>query len=97
MPQGLLLGAGVSVFTVIALIAAAIIFSKRRKSNVNAPFVPVIVETVDEEISEPIGVEMDLDEEPEAPEDEEFSLIEEEISAEEETVIAEEETETTEE
>lgn len=103
MPQGLLLGAGVSVFTVIALIVAAIIFSKRRKSNVNAPFVPVVVE-VEEEISEPVGVEIDLGEEAEASEepignDEDYSMIEEEISTEEsaEEVVAEEETAETEE
>ena len=70
MPQGLLLGAGVSALTVLALILVAIIFAKRRKNNVNAPFVyvPVVVETeeetVDGEISEePVNVEIDIPEE----------------------------------
>lgn len=90
MPQGLLLGAGVSVFTVIALIVAAIIFAKRRKNNVNAPFVyvPVVEEETTEETvisettDEPVSVEMDIPEEcsdeEEIPE-EEISIIEEEI------------------
>ena len=85
MPQGLLIGAGVSVFMVIALIIAAIIFKKRRNSNVNAPFVPVVVEV---EESEP--VEMSITENGEiidnpTPEDEEYSLIEQEIGEPEET------------
>lgn len=87
MPQGLLLGAGVSVLTVIALIAAAIIFSNRRKRNVNAPFVPVVVEVETDESAEPVSVEMDIPEGEGAldatePEEEEFSLIEEEIQSE---------------
>lgn len=95
MPQGLLIGAGVSAFTVLALIIAAVIFRKRRKNNVNAPFVPVVVE-VEEESSEPVSVEMNLGENgetscEESPEDEEFSLIEEEIASDEtEDAVSEE-------
>lgn len=59
MPQGLILGAGVSVFTLICLIAAAIIFKKRRKRNVNAPFVLPVVE----EINVPVIVDIELPEE----------------------------------
>lgn len=64
MPDGLVIGAGVSVFTVIALIAAAIIFKKRREKNVNAPFVYVPpVEPEADENGEPVSVELDLPEE----------------------------------
>ena len=63
MPDGLIIGAGVSVFTVIALIAAAIIFKKRRERNVNAPFVYVAPkEPVTEENSDPVAIELDLPE-----------------------------------
>ena len=84
MPQGLLLGAGVSALTVIALIAAAIIFAKRRKSNVNAPFVPVVVEIEAKNSEEPVSVEIGITENEESADEEEFSLIEEEISQAEE-------------
>lgn len=84
MPQGILLGAGVSALTVIALIAAAIIFAKRRKSNVNAPFVPVVVEIEAENSEEPVSVEIGITENEESADEEEFSLIEEEISQAEE-------------
>ncbi len=64
MPDGLILGAGVSVFTVIALIAAAIIFKKRREKGVNAAFVYVPpVEPETDEYGEPVSVELDLPEE----------------------------------
>ncbi len=84
MPQGLLLGAGVSALTVIALIFVAIIFAKRRKNNVNAPFVyvPVIEETNEAETTdEPVSVEIDIPEETaeETISEEEISIIEEEI------------------
>lgn len=59
MPTGLVLGACVSVFTIFCLIAAAIIFKKRRKRNVNAPFVLALTE----ENSEPVAVETDFFEE----------------------------------
>ncbi|MBQ8016208.1 MAG: YfhO family protein, partial [Clostridia bacterium] len=81
MPQGLLIGAGVSVLTVIALIAAAIIFRKRRNSNVNAPFVPAPVEVEEFTSDDTISVDIDLSES-EAPlesTEEDFSIIEEEI------------------
>lgn len=79
MPQGLLIGAGVSALTVIALIAAAIIFAKRRKNNVNAPFVPVAVTAENSFESEPVSVEIEL---PEESVDDEISIIEEEFSSE---------------
>ena len=85
MPQGLLLGAGVSALTVLALIFVAIIFSKRRKSNVNATFVyvPVVEEETEltETPDEPVSVDMDIPEETSEEEisDEEISIIEEEI------------------
>ncbi len=81
MPQGLLIGAGVSVFTVIALIAAAIIFKKRRDSNVNAPFVPAPVKVEEFAIEEATSVELDISEDESVFEstDEDFSIIEEEI------------------
>ncbi len=79
MPQGLLIGAGVSALTVIALIAAAIIFAKRRKNNVNAPFVPVAVTAENSFESEPVSVEIEL---PEESIDDEISIIEEELSSE---------------
>ena len=85
IPQGLLLGAGVSALTVLALIFVAIIFAKRRKSNVNAPFVyvPVVEEEteVTETSDEPVSVDMDIPEETSEEEisDEEISIIEEEI------------------
>lgn len=84
MPQGLLLGAGVSALTVIALIAAAIIFANRRKKNVNAPFVPAPVAVENEVESEPVSVELDIPEEASASDatDDEISIIEEELSAE---------------
>ena len=88
MPQGLLLGAGISAFTVIALILAAIVFAKRRKKNVNEPFVyvPAAVEETEtadgETTDEPVNVDIDIPEETadeeEIPE-EEISIIEEEI------------------
>ena len=90
MPQGLIIGAGVSALTVIALIAAAIIFRKRRNSNVNAPFVPVVIEVEPEENAEP--VEINITEDGEIADtplgDEEYSLIEEEIGEAEETTEA---------
>ena len=79
MPQGLLLGAGISVFTVIALIAAAIIFAKRKKKNVNAPFVPVAIPAENGFESEPVSVEIGI---PEEASDDEISIIEEELNAE---------------
>ncbi len=93
MPQGLLLGAGISALTVIALILAAIIFAKRRKSNVNDPFVYVpVVEETEEENSEsdtsdePVNVEIDIPEEKteeieenDVQTEDEISIIEEEI------------------
>ncbi len=88
MPQGLLLGAGISAFTVLALIFAAIIFAKRRRRNVNAPFVyvPVVTETQEENTEnvteEPVSVEMDIPAEEACEEtaaEEEISIIEEEI------------------
>ncbi|MBR3819021.1 MAG: YfhO family protein [Clostridia bacterium] len=88
MPQGLLLGAGVSAFTVIALILAAIIFAKRRKKNVNEPFVYIPAETQETETAEgeaneePVNVDIDIPEETtdeEAVSEEEISIIEEEI------------------
>ncbi len=83
MPQGLLLGAGISVLTVIALIAAAIIFANRRKNNVNAPFVPVSIPTESGFDSEPVSVEIDIPEETESiNSDDEISIIEEELNAE---------------
>ena len=101
MPQGLLLGAGVSVLTVLALILAAIIFAKRRKSKADDPFVyvPVVVETEDGMVAgengEPIGVEIDIPEETaendtlteeNAEESESETLQEEEISIIEEEI-----------
>ncbi|MBQ4602965.1 MAG: YfhO family protein, partial [Clostridia bacterium] len=63
MPDGLIIGAGVSIFTVIALIAAAVIFKKRREKNVNAPFVYVPpVEPETDENGEPVIVELNLSE-----------------------------------
>ena len=63
MPDGLILGVCVSAFTVIALIAAAIIFKKRREKGVLAPFVyvPPYVPEADES-TEPVNVELDLSE-----------------------------------
>ena len=84
MPDGLLIGAGVSVFTVIALIAAAIIFKKRRERNVNAPFVYVPpVEPENDENGEPVSIELDLPEEAEAPSDETAEEVVEVTPAEE--------------
>ncbi len=62
MPDGLILGAGISVLTIIAIIFAAIIFKKRREKNVNAPFVyiPIEPETEPEESDEPVSIELDL-------------------------------------
>ncbi len=81
MPQGLLLGAGVSALTVIALIAAAIIFAKRRKNNVNAPFVPVAIPAESGFDSEPVSVEIGIPEEAESiSSDDEISIIEEELN-----------------
>ncbi|MBR3779684.1 MAG: YfhO family protein [Clostridia bacterium] len=88
MPQGLLLGAGVSAFTVIALILAAIIFAKRRKKNVNEPFVYIPAEAQETETAEgeaneePVNVDIDIPEDTtdeEAVSEEEISIIEEEI------------------
>lgn len=82
MPQGLLLGAGVSVFTVVALIAAAIIFSKRRKSNADAEFIPAPVEVEEDfEITEEnTNTETDeTDGDASESEDDGISIIEEEI------------------
>ncbi len=81
MPGGLLIGTGVSVFTVICLIAAAIIFANRRKRNVNAPFVLPVVE----EFSEPVSVEIDLPEESDEITDGDEIPTEETEAAEEET------------
>lgn len=79
MPQGLLLGAGISALTVIALIAAAIIFAKRRKKNVNAPFVPVAIPSENGFDSEPVSVEIGI---PEETADDDISIIEEELNTE---------------
>lgn len=79
MPQGLLLGAGISALTVIALIAAAIIFAKRRKNNVNAPFVPVAISSENGFDSEPVSVEIGI---PEETADDDISIIEEELNTE---------------
>ncbi len=92
MPQGLLIGAGISVFTVIALIAAAIIFKKRRNSNVDAPFVPAPVEVEEFAVEEAANIELDIPEDESAFEstDEDFSIIEEEISLTENEATGEE-------
>lgn len=84
MPQGLLLGAGISALTVIALIAAAIIFANRRKKNVNAPFVPAPIAVENEVDSEPVSVELDIPEEASTADgsEDEISIIEEELNAE---------------
>ncbi len=82
-PQGLLLGVGISTLTVIALIAAAIIFKKRRERNVNAPFVYVPpVAPAEETADEPVGIELELPEEiAENSTDDEISIIEEELNS----------------
>lgn len=93
MPQGMILGAGVSVFTIICLIIAAIIFKKRRERNVNAPFVLPVVE----EFCEPVSIEIELPEDmneeiPDISETEEEIIYEE--TTEEVSDATEEETET---
>ncbi|MBQ2847496.1 MAG: YfhO family protein [Clostridia bacterium] len=82
MPDGLILGAGISALTVIALIVAAIIFKKRREKGVNAPFVPVVIEEPSyDEPEEPVSVELDLPEETAEEESEEaLSKSEEETT-----------------
>ncbi len=65
MPDGLIIGVCVSVFTVIALIAAAIFFKKRREKGVLAPFVyipPYEYNENESENSEPVNVELDIPE-----------------------------------
>ncbi len=79
MPQGLLLGAGISALTVIALVAAAIIFANRRKKNVNAPFVPAAIHAENGFESEPVSVEIGI---PAEASDDEISIIEEELNTE---------------
>ena len=70
MPDGLVIGACVSVFTVIALIAAAIIFKKRREKGVLAPFEYIPPYEFDEsQYDEPVSVELDIPEEIQAPVD----------------------------
>ncbi len=83
MPQGLLLGAGISALTAVALIAAAIIFAKRRKKNVNAPFVPVAVTEAESDFpQEAVSIELDLPEDSSeiSTEDDGISIIEEALS-----------------
>lgn len=61
MPDGLLIGACVSAFTVIALIVAAIFFSKRRKKMALIPvFVPAA--PVAENDDEPASVDIEIGE-----------------------------------
>lgn len=94
MPQGLILGVCISVFTVICLIAAAVIFANRRKKNVNAPFVLPVVE----EVTEPVSVEIGLPEESsEAAEEPPAEEAAEEYPAEENAAIEADENETVEE
>ena len=90
MPQGMILGAGISVFTLLCLVIAAIIFKKRRERNVNAPFVLPVVE----EFSEPVSVDIDLPEDLEETETSDISETEEEIIS-EETEITEDSSEET--
>lgn len=93
MPDGLILGAGITAFTVIALIVAAIIFKKRREKDVNAPFVYVPpYEPETDENGEPVSVELEIpeDEEPTpAAETETDSAAEENVISEEEPVSSE--------
>ncbi len=64
MPGGLLIGAGISVLTVIALIIAAIFFKKRREKISLVPFVPYVPEEENtEESTEPVSIDLDLPEE----------------------------------
>ncbi|MDO4494635.1 MAG: YfhO family protein [Clostridiaceae bacterium] len=83
MPRGLILGAGISAFTVLALIAAAIIFARRRKK---AALVPVIQPAEAE--SEPMSVSIDLPDESSAEQAESLEIGTEE-SEEEETATQE--------
>ena len=83
MPRGLILGAGISAFTVLALIAAAIIFARRRKK---AALVPVIQPAEAE--SEPMSVSIDLPDESSAEQAESLEIGTEE-SGEEETATQE--------
>ena len=95
MPDGLVLGLCVSVFTVFALIIASIFFAKRRKKMALVPvFVPEIpVEDEEEPVAVELGIETD-DAQEEIPEAEESDISEEETADEvsaEETETAEEE------
>ncbi len=63
MPGGLLLGAGICGLTVVALIIAAIFFSKRRKKISLVPFVPYIPEEEEDNAGEPVSVDLDIPEE----------------------------------
>ena len=83
MPRGLILGAGISAFTVLALIVAAIIFARRRKK---AALVPVIQPAEAE--SEPMSVSIDLPDESSAEQAESLEIGTEE-SEEEETATQE--------
>ncbi len=78
MPGGLLIGAGISVFTVIALIAAAIFFAKRRRKMA---LMPAFVPPVPVSDNEPVSVDLEIGEEAEETIAEE-ELISEEISSE---------------
>ncbi len=93
MPQGMILGAGISVFTLICLIIASVIFRKRRERNVNAPFVLPVVE----EFCEPVSIEIDLPEDIEEEEISDIGEAEDKISDEENEPSEESVEETTEE
>ncbi len=73
MPDGLVLGACVSVFTVIALIAAAIFFSKQRKKMA---LIPVFVPEVPVVEEEPVSIDLGIDEQAESENTEEISVEE---------------------
>jgi len=99
MPDGLVLGICVSVFTVIALIIASIFFAKRRKKMACIPvFVP---ETSSEDEEEPVAVDLGIETDKiqeEIPEAEEANVSDEEavdeVPSEEITEAEEEITET---
>lgn len=87
MPDGLILGACVSAFTVLALIIASVFFAKRRRKLALIPaFVPEIPDAQDDE---PTAIEFELD----IPEEAEDSVTQEaaEELTEEAAEIAEEE------
>ncbi len=85
MQDGLLLGAGISVATVILLIAAAIFFAKKRKNQpVYAVYEAPVVLTDDDIITE---VDMQLDEETETETESETEETEEAVEENIEDVV----------